>query len=268
MNSGLLFANTTNFLSPCPQPPFPFLLCISLSCCHLLWCVLRTYFMFRSHHQLYCIFKSLALSLKRLLLTLQKAYLLSTTIFMFCVALNGPSLCIWEYSFILAFPLIAIKLTPWNKHFSPCFKCYVYLFISSPHSDEFSSRNQWVRMLCRTWSAFVGGQWTPLTCGLTIGAKLCGRKTVPLRVPLSRILERKEIYIKIICGNNYSVLLASSECLLAKIWKPTINQVALGKITTSLRIPILASKSRCFATKKQAFFNSNMQNLVSKKHQV
>lgn len=130
MNSGLLFANSTNFLSPCSQPPFHFLLCISLSCCHLLWYVLRTYFMFRSQHQLYRIFKSLALSLKCLLLTLQKAYLVST-IFTFCVALTGPSLCIWEYGFILAFPLIAMKLTSWNKHFSPCFKCYclfVYYF--------------------------------------------------------------------------------------------------------------------------------------------
>lgn len=151
-------------------------------------------------------------------------------------------LCVVENSFILAFSLYWNEGNSWEQPFSLVNMLWPFKYYPSFrwHFITGSLRARHLSAQCpgMSWSASI-------TCKIALATDAMGNEK-HLQVPRSKTLKIKEIYIQIICGNSYSVLLAS-KCLLAKIWKPAINQVALGKITTSLRILLLAAKSRCFS---------------------
>lgn len=142
----------------------------------------------------------------------------------------------------------------------------LHLFIVSPYLGSFSS---WILRdpKARGFSAVSRCVVVQKTPHSRENYRSCGGKK-KIWGTWSKIPVRKGLYIKIICGNNYSVLLISSECPLTKIWKCTINQFALGKITTSLRVLLLASKSSCFAWLETRFWHCNIQSVVSNKYQV
>lgn len=94
MNSGHVIPDSADFPFPSHTTFLFSLLSVSLSCPYFLQCVLRTYFMFSSHHQLSHIFQNLVLSLKHLLLTLHTDYSLPTILFISRATLDCPPLCI------------------------------------------------------------------------------------------------------------------------------------------------------------------------------
>lgn len=150
--------------------PIPLLSSLHLS--HLLWCVLRTYFMFSSQHWLYPTFKkNLALPLKYLLLTLHEDYSPSTIIF-----ISYPDERILHFFAFENTVLFLISiLLQWNEHlgikvlvlvlnFMPILFIICLLFLHVQKTYLQTPRNQQARTFehtaqVRGWSAHTPDLW-------------------------------------------------------------------------------------------------------------